>query len=57
MYEIFTLIHSEKKFFFFFFALLFKQIYIRINQSLNFNLKSTGDEQIIINPLTFSYEI
>ena len=53
MYEIFILIHSEKKFFF---SLLMKHC-IRIHQWLYFNLKSTGDVQVILIPLTFSYKI
>ena len=53
MYEIFTLIHSEN---FFFFAFLLKHC-IRINQWLNFNLNSTGEVQVIIILLTFSYKI
>ena len=54
MYEIFTLIHSENKKNFF--AYLLKQC-IGINQWLNFNLNSTGEVQVIIILLTFSYEI
>ena len=49
MYEIFTLIHSEKNLFF-----LLKHC-IRIHQLLYFNLKSTGE--VIMIPLTFSYKI
>ena len=54
MYEIFTLIHSKKKISIF--AFLLKQC-IGINQWLNFNLNSTGEVQVIIIFLTFSYEI
>ena len=41
---------------FFFFAFLLKHC-IRINQWLNFNLNSTGEVQVIIILLTFSYKI
>ena len=51
MYEIFTLIHSEKNLVF-----LLKHC-IRIHQWLYFNLKSTGEVQVIMIPLTFSYKI
>ena len=51
MYEIFTLIHSEKTCFF-----LLKHC-IRIHQWLYFNLKSTGEVQVIMIPLTFSCKI
>ena len=54
MYEIFILIHSEK--FFFFFSFLLKHC-IRINQWLIFNLNSTGEAQVIIILLTFSFKI
>ena len=51
MNEIFTLIHGE-----FFFSFLLKHC-IRIHQWLYFKLKSTGDVQVIIIPLTCSYKI
>ena len=52
MYKRFTLIHSEKKI-----VVFLLKHFIRIHQWLYFNLKSIGDVQAIIIPLTFSYKI
>ena len=53
MYEIFTLIHSEKRKIMFAFLLKYS---IRIHPWLSFNLKSTGDVQVITIPLIFSFD-
>ena len=51
MYEIFTLIHSEENLLFFIETLYWNTSVVILN------LKSTGEVQVIIIPLTFSYKI